>query len=198
MRRLERRLEAVLERTAGQLFRGEPHVSELAGSVVRVLDLSVDSAGLVPNKILVPSPVPTESIQPLEQAITDAVRERGWRIEGPVSVVPSDVRAVTVVVERGQLPSWGELIGANNHLLRVNRSIVGRSQSCDVIVNEPSVSRHHARLWRQDDRVLCVDLASSNGTLIKGSAVGPTPVELSDGSEVSFGAVTFRFKSHDA
>lgn len=194
MRRLERRLEAVLEGTAGQLFRGAPHVSELAGSIVRVLDLSVDSDGLVPNKIHVPSPVPPESSGALERAITEAIFERGWRIEGPVEVVPSEARAVSVVVARGFLPAWGELVGIDHHKLRVNRAILGRSSECDVVINDSSVSRHHARLWRQDERVLCVDLNSSNGTSVDGAGVGPNPIEVREGSELAFGATRFRFR----
>lgn len=197
MRRLERRLEAVLEGAGGQLFRGAPHVSELAGSIVRVLDLSVDSEGLVPNKVHVPSPVPPESSAALEQAITEAVIERGWRIEGPIEVVPSETRAVTVVVERGPLPVWGELVGSDNHTLRVNRAILGRSSGCDVVVDDASVSRRHARLWRQDDRILCVDLNSSNGTSVDGAGVGPNPTEVRDGSELALGAIRFRFRRRD-
>ena len=195
MRRLERRLEAVLERTAGQLFRGAPHVSELAGSVVRVLDLSVNSDGLVPNKIFVPRPIPTESIAPLEEAITDAVIERGWRIEGPITVVPSDTRAVTVTVERGSLPVWAVLVGSEKHELRANRAVIGRSRGNDVVIGDPSVSRRHACVWRQDERVLCVDYRSSNGTTVDGARVGSAPVEVREGSAMAFGAAVYRFRS---
>ena len=195
MRRLERTLESVLERTAGQLFKGAPHVSELAGSIVRVLDLSVNSAGLVPNKILVPVPIPDGTISALESAIADAVAERGWRTEGPITVVPTDVRAVTVTVERGAQDAWGSLRGSEVKELRVNRAVVGRSSRCDVVLDDPSVSREHARLWRQDDRVLCVDLGSSNGTTVDGKPVGTAPVEVEEGSTVTFGAAEFRFRS---
>jgi hypothetical protein len=192
MRRLERRLEAVLERTAGQVFRGAPHVSELAGSVVRVLDLSVDSNGLVPNKIMIPARLPADSLAALEGVITEAVYERGWRIEGPISVVPAEVRAVTVTVERGPLPPWAVLEGANSYDVGVNLAVVGRSSQCDVVIDDSSISRQHARLWRQDDRVLCVDLGSSNGTFVEGTAVGGAPVEVPKGAEISFGAARFR------
>lgn len=191
MRRLERRLETVLERTAGQLFRGAPHVSELAGSIVRVLDLSTNSDGLVPNRILVPESVPAASVRELEAIITEATIERGWRIEGPVRVVPSDVATVTVTVERGELPVWAVLTGGQRHALRLNRSVIGRSSRADVVIDDPSVSRTHARIWRQDDRVLCADLNSSNGTVVDGSPVLSTPLAVDDGSRVSFGALEY-------
>jgi hypothetical protein len=195
MRQLERKLEAVLERTAGQFFRGSPHVSELAGSIVRVLDLSVDTKGLVPNRILMPATVqlPDESLRGLEQAIAESVLERGWRIEGPITVIPSDVRTVTVTIERGDLPPWGVLRGNPDVPLTVNRSVIGRSRSCDVVLDDPSVSREHARMWCQDGRVLCVDLGSSNGTKVDDRPVGTSPVAVEQGSAVAFGAATFRF-----
>ena len=195
MRRLERRLETVLERTAGQLFRGTPHVSELSGSIVRVLDLSTDSDGLVPNRILVPETVPAASVPELERIITEATIERGWRIEGPVRVVPSDVRTVTVTVERGELPVWAVLTAPHSHELRLNRSVIGRSSRADVVIDDQSVSRLHARIWRQDDRVLCVDLNSSNGTSVDGVAVDSAPVVVADGARLSIGALDFVFRS---
>ena len=199
MRQLERKLEAVLERTAGQFFRGSPHVSELASSIVRVLDLSVNSEGLVPNRILMPANValPDASLRGLEEAIAESVLERGWRIEGPITVIPSDVRTVTVTIERGELPAWGLLRGNVDIPLRINRSVIGRSSSCDVVLDDPSVSREHARIWCQDGRVLCVDLGSSNGTTVDERPVGTTPVSVEPGSAVAFGAAAFRFARTD-
>jgi hypothetical protein len=195
MRQLERRLEAVIERAAGQFFRGTPHVAELAGSIVRVLDLSVDSNGLVPNRILVPAQntVAPESISALENAITFAVAERGWRLEGPVTVVPSEVRSTTVTVEPGPLPVWGVLRGSDEQALRLNRAVIGRSSSCDVVLDHPSVSRRHAMLWCQDERVLCVDLGSSNGTTVDSAPVGSAPVSVEEGSRLTFGSARYRF-----
>lgn len=196
MRRLERRLEAVLERTAGNLFRGEPHISELAGSVVRVLDLSVDSNGLVPNRVLLPVAVPPESLALLESAISDAVIERGWRVEGPVQVVPADVRTVTVTIERSPLPAWAVLVGEPDEVaVTVNRAVIGRSSECDVVLEDASISRRHAVLWQQDERVLIIDLGSSNGTVADSRPVGGTPTEVGNGSTIRFGAVNYRLRT---
>ncbi|MDX1447698.1 MAG: FHA domain-containing protein [Acidimicrobiia bacterium] len=196
MRRLERRLEAVLERTAGSLFRGEPHVTELAGSVVRVLDLSVDSDGLVPNRILIPAGAPAESLHLIESAISEAIMERGWRVEGPVTVVPSDVRTVTVTVDRGPLPPWAHLVGESVQVpVTVNRAVIGRSSECDTVLDDNSVSRRHALLWRQDARILVRDLGSSNGTFADDTAVTSVPTEVGDGSMLGFGATRFRLRT---
>jgi len=64
------------------------------------------------------------------------------------------------------------------HPLGPRPLIVGRARDCDVIVDHPSVSRHHCRLsaTTQGGQVV-EDLGSTNGTWIAGSRVtGRTPI----------------------
>jgi hypothetical protein len=49
--------------------------------------------------------------------------------------------------------------------------IVGRSRGCDVVMTEPTVSRHHLELRAVDGAWLAVDLRSSNGTWLLGRRV---------------------------
>jgi two-component system, NtrC family, response regulator AtoC len=51
--------------------------------------------------------------------------------------------------------------------------VVGRDEGCDVRVNDPSVSRRHARLVFTDD-VFVEDLGSANGTRVQGWKRGGT------------------------
>lgn len=71
---------------------------------------------------------------------------------------------------------------------------VGRLPDCDVVVDDPSVSKHHATLsW---DAVLSQaqvnDLGSSNGTTVNGVEV-KAPRQVNDGDEVCFGDARFLF-----
>ncbi len=50
--------------------------------------------------------------------------------------------------------------------------IVGRHHSCDVVLDEPSVSRRHARLVFRDGSWVVQDLESTNGTIVNGVGVG--------------------------
>jgi FHA domain-containing protein/uncharacterized protein DUF1707 len=50
--------------------------------------------------------------------------------------------------------------------------VVGRSTSCDVIVDEATVSRRHLQLRALDGAWLAVDLGSMNGTWLLGRRVG--------------------------
>lgn len=72
---------------------------------------------------------------------------------------------------------------------------VGRLPDCDVVVDDPSVSKHHATLsWdeaRQQAQV--TDLGSSNGTQLNGLDVKDTAKSIADGDEVCFGEARFLY-----
>ncbi len=73
---------------------------------------------------------------------------------------------------------------------------VGRLSDCDVHVNDPSVSRRHARIVVGDGIARLEDLESKNGTKIAGKpVVGVTP--LSAGDVVTFGVIDTRFLIKD-
>lgn len=50
-------------------------------------------------------------------------------------------------------------------------TLVGRGESCDVVLEDSSVSRRHAVLHVDDDGVRVEDLGSSNGTFVNGVRV---------------------------
>ncbi len=46
---------------------------------------------------------------------------------------------------------------------------IGRAETNDLVLNHPSVSRHHARIsLLPGDTTLLVDLGSMNGTMVNG------------------------------
>ncbi len=74
-------------------------------------------------------------------------------------------------------------------------TIVGRGGQADIVLNVPSISRHHMRLDPRSDGWVVVDLDSRNGTFVDGIATSSEPVRLRDGSELTLaGAVTIRFR----
>ena len=58
--------------------------------------------------------------------------------------------------------------------------VVGRSSRCDVVVDEPTVSRRHLELRAIDGAWLAVDLGSTNGTWLMGRRVGRARVVAGD------------------
>jgi len=64
---------------------------------------------------------------------------------------------------------------------------IGRSAACQITIDDPLVSREHARIRVDGPKVTLEDLGSRNGVAVNGK---PTrdPVELADGDRVRVGA----------
>ncbi|MCG8463186.1 MAG: FHA domain-containing protein, partial [Holophagales bacterium] len=72
--------------------------------------------------------------------------------------------------------------------------LAGRDPEADLVLDDPAVSWHHARLTRSGDRVVLVDLESTNGTFLNGRRVrGPLPVAVGD--LVALGSTTLQLRS---
>lgn len=62
---------------------------------------------------------------------------------------------------------------------------IGRSPTADICLEDPSVSRRHAMVLREGDRVRILDDRSLNGTWVNGERVSAK--ELEDGDVVTLG-----------
>ena len=71
------------------------------------------------------------------------------------------------------------------------RFTIGRAMACDFTLADLSVSRWHARLYRDDEEHwLLSDLGSTNGTRLNGWRV-TTGVPVKPGDQVTFGSISF-------
>jgi hypothetical protein len=77
----------------------------------------------------------------------------------------------------------------------VHELTVGRLPDCDLILDEPSVSKRHAQVqWDAKlKRCRLQDLGSTNGTYLNASTIKQREVILKDGDIVSFGEAQFWF-----
>lgn len=71
-------------------------------------------------------------------------------------------------------------------------TVLGRSPACRVTLEDPLVSREHARLSVRGDVVSVQDLGSRNGTLVNGEKL-TAPRQLSDGDRIRVGTQEFVF-----
>ncbi len=75
-----------------------------------------------------------------------------------------------------------------------DRSIViGRHPDCDIIIDDASVSRRHAKIENDDGLYYIEDLESRNGTLLNNQAIHRS-TRLFDGSEIMICDVRFTFQ----
>lgn len=76
--------------------------------------------------------------------------------------------------------------------LKEGNSVIGRAAGCDVLVNDSSVSRRHARLSVAEGACSVTDLGSRNGTYVNGVAIEATT--LNDGDRIDFGCLLARLE----
>lgn len=76
--------------------------------------------------------------------------------------------------------------------------IIGRDETCHVIIHDRQVSRYHARLSVGPNGVSLEDLASKNGTYVNGSRL-EDPVILQDGDVIQISMIqNFVYLSSDS
>ncbi len=70
---------------------------------------------------------------------------------------------------------------------------IGRGPDNTIVVNDPSISTHHAQLLLEGDTYRLKDLDSTNGTRVNGKPVTETVLRLDD--RIRFGAAEARYES---
>jgi len=77
--------------------------------------------------------------------------------------------------------------------LHKERTVLGRSRDCDIVLGDPAVSNRHAAIVREGDTFTIHDLASTNGTFVGGERIS-APRVLNEGDEVRLGKTVLVFK----
>lgn len=71
-------------------------------------------------------------------------------------------------------------------------TVLGRSRRCDIVVDDPNVSRQHAEIRRQDDTYVIRDLQSTNGLRVNRRKV--EQCVLQDGDRIELGTAELLFE----
>jgi two-component system, cell cycle response regulator len=121
------------------------------------------------------------TVQPLSRTELAAL-DRRERRETPLSTVllnPPNRDRATLTVLSGVDP--GCVLA-----LQGGENVLGRSKEATVAIDEPAISRRHARVVRTEDgRHILEDLGSQNGTFVNGRAV--SRVVLKSGDRIQLG-----------
>jgi pSer/pThr/pTyr-binding forkhead associated (FHA) protein len=154
----------------------------------------LDGARLSPGR-----PAPLRPGQRLRIATVDLVFE-GWsaRSEGDEGTATIARRLISDLfgVAAGERAALTIESGAARHpTLRLEvagrRYLIGRAESCDLILLSEDVSREHAAFVRRWNGVAVSDLGSKNGVRVNGQRIVGDQ-QLADGDRVTVGSVTMR------
>jgi len=76
------------------------------------------------------------------------------------------------------------------------RTVLGRDPSCDIVLNDEDVSRHHAKIYLMEGRLQIKDMESRNGTFVNNERIDKMFV-LRPGSELIIGSNQFFVRVED-
>ena len=71
--------------------------------------------------------------------------------------------------------------------------VIGRDPRCDLVLDDPRVSRRHAEIRPRLGRFALLDLGSTNGTRVNGTRV--TEAALADGDRIEIARAAFVFRA---
>jgi sigma-B regulation protein RsbU (phosphoserine phosphatase) len=81
--------------------------------------------------------------------------------------------------------------------LTADEVFLGRNPDCGIQLQSNMVSRRHARVFKEGDKVLIEDLGSGNGTFVNGTKIESSTV-LEHEARIKLGPILLRFESDHA
>lgn len=115
----------------------------------------------------------------------------GWAVDAGTRAFQAPVaRAPSAVLEVRPL-------GGGSQRIRVAAEplTIGRSSDNVVVLDDPAVSRHHARIQPRGGALVLTDLGSTNGTRVNGSTV--REVVLGEGDDIAIGDTVISVHADD-
>lgn len=137
-------------------------------------------------------PVIIQQESPPLTAVETAHKPEATIAPGPISQYLEQVSPARLIFLSGRTPNEAEKV----IVLDSDEITIGRSaQQADVVVDQPTVGRLHARILRDEQGNLTLfDCDSETGTWIRYAPVGKHGAQLHDGDLIQFGQEVFRFE----
>jgi Protein of unknown function (DUF3662)/FHA domain len=120
---------------------------------------------------------------------TGRFRVRSTAVAAVVPARKPGPETATRAVKSGNTP-WLEM-GGTTYALRSSTTRIGRGSDCDLRIDDPGISRHHAEIRQQGGDVVIVDAGSTNGIVIDDERV--EQARLADGARIQLGSTTLVF-----
>jgi hypothetical protein len=143
----------------------------------------------IQTRVVAP-PAPHE--EEIERAVSDGVPSEA---SGRTMVYSTAGRVAEPLEERARSRSHTALLlmGGKRLVVGPAGATMGRSRQCDVMVDDPNVSREHAEIRPRGGSWVLTDLNSTNGSRLNGRRVDHSEV-LKPGDEIELGTTVLTFE----
>lgn len=144
----------------------------------------------------------------LADGLTKYATNQSYSFEGPVTVIFEEnldiskgefrLTSETVrgnaapVTNRNEAKDFPVLeISGRQYLLTAAKTIIGRGSDCDIVIDDPGISRKHLEITITPRGVVARDLHSTNGVYVEGHLV--PAATLIDGNTITIGRTRIVF-----
>ena len=156
-------------------------------------DLRVGEFGIATRTVNAPAVEPQPEAAPAAAPAVAAPVAAPAVVPPPAPMMDQTVLYDQPVRPRPAVPVAAVLRGPGVvHELRETVTLIGRSRRCDVVVEDPNVSRQHAEIRRQGDSYVIRDLGSTNGTRV--NRRDARQATLQHGDRIEVGTTELRFE----
>ncbi|HEV2439760.1 MAG TPA: DUF3662 and FHA domain-containing protein [bacterium] len=180
----------------------------LVGELADVLRARADELGAQLAGPVHMSLEPREAIAPGEIYVEARLSPEAEASPGPAGEAPADAEtrapgSDTRVYQRERPPAGARLrvlagpAGTAGREFLLDRPVltIGRRADQDIVIDDPSVSRAHARIHVTDGDAAVEDLGSTNGTALNGRPIGRSRLPVHDGDRIQVGNALLQYRS---
>ena len=150
---------------------------------------TVAAPGVPPPPPIPPAPAAPLDVPPVMPPIPDAPLTGATMVYAPEPTPEPEPEPTPPPPRREQAVLLWE---GRDVSLDQGVTVIGRSSGCDIVVDDPNVSRRHAEVRRMGEGYSLVDLGSTNGTEVNGQRVGET--SLMNGDVIGVGTTRLTFE----
>ncbi len=218
----ETRLERIVEGVFQKGFKSTVQPIELAKRLVRSMEdgrtVSVNKV-YVPNQYTIRLSIQdieeftsfeSQLISELKDFLVKHMKSRRYATIGDIKIMLEEDKKLSLgesgieaklVTAPGGKEAGGEVMAAldlsvgdehETFFLSKRTMRIGRLESNDIVIPDPSLSRHHVELKQSEGKFRLQDLGSTNGTFVNGRRV--MEADLKNGDSIQIGKVDFRFR----
>ncbi len=187
---LERALERAVNGAFAKTFRSGVQPVELASALRKELDTT--ASVISRDRILVPNTftitlgsadydrivgMGATLVDELTRIVTTHAKKQGYQFTGGIRITYARDPSLAVGVCRVQSASsagrvnWVPVleVSGRRHALSRSRTVIGRGNDADVVIDDPNASRKHVEVLWDGTRAQANDLGSTNGSLLNGA-----------------------------